>query len=144
MHPLKLLDSSNLRVHSSKIWTVWSSFCYRRNSSFLQTPPDAHGFSFNSWFALLQLALTTASGVNSGMAAHSVNQLAAMLVMPSTQLKQHVTVRNAYMYIYTMDGGKIWCSITAVVLSMHSDYNSNGQLRVLKKHQSQDVFQTVH
>ncbi len=39
-----------------------------------------------------------ASDVNSGVGAQSASQLAAMLVMPSTQLKQPVTVRNAYMY----------------------------------------------
>ncbi len=37
------------------------------------------------------------------MVAHSANQLAAMLDMPSTQLKEPVMVRNAYMYIYTIN-----------------------------------------
>ncbi len=51
-----------------------------------------------SWYVLIQVALMTASDVNSGMAAHTANQLAAVLVMPLTQLKQHAMVRNVYMY----------------------------------------------
>ncbi len=52
---------------------------------------------------LLQLAVMTASDVNSGMAERSASQLGARLVMPLTERKQHVMVRNAYMYIYAMN-----------------------------------------